>query len=75
MRVRFGKRILCAALAALSLAPAAYADDDPLNDPGVQKTLRAMAGASTWYHPDIFGMTDPTPSQQAAAVGSHQGQE
>jgi TPR repeat protein len=57
MRVRFGKRILCAAIAALILAPAVHADDDPLNDPGVQKTLRAMAGASTWYHPDIFGMT------------------
>jgi hypothetical protein len=30
-------------------------DDDPLNDPSVQKTLRAMADASTWYHPDLFG--------------------
>src|SRR5512142_2910607 len=32
-----------------------HADDDPLNDPSVQKTLRAMADASTWYHPDQFG--------------------
>ena len=30
-------------------------DDDPLNDPNVQKTLRAMNDASTWYHPDLFG--------------------
>lgn len=36
-------------------APAAHADDDPLNDPSVQKTLRAMSDASTWYHPDQFG--------------------
>jgi len=57
MRGSFGKRILCMMLAASVLAPAAYADDDPLNDPGVQKTLRAMAGVSTLYHPDIFGMT------------------
>jgi len=28
---------------------------DPLNDPEVQKTLRGMADASTWYHPDLFG--------------------
>ena len=33
----------------------AYAEDDPLNDPSVQKTLRAMKDASTWYHPDQFG--------------------
>jgi hypothetical protein len=32
-----------------------HADDDPLNDPVVQKTLRAMNDASTWYHPDLFG--------------------
>lgn len=36
-----------------SLAKAA--NNDPLNDPDVQKTLRAMADASTWYHPDLFG--------------------
>ncbi|MBS0582277.1 MAG: sel1 repeat family protein [Proteobacteria bacterium] len=57
MRGSFGKRILCAAIAVLALAPIAHADDDPLNDPGVQKTLRAMANASTWFHPDLFGMT------------------
>lgn len=28
---------------------------DPLKDPGVHKVLRAMANASTWYHPDLFG--------------------
>jgi hypothetical protein len=57
MRGSFGKRFLCAATAALILAPAAYADDNPLNDAGVQRTLRAMANASTWHHPDLFGMT------------------
>jgi len=31
------------------------AGDDPMNDPTVQKTLRAMNDASTWYHPDLFG--------------------
>jgi hypothetical protein len=36
-------------------AGAACAEDDPLNDPSVQQTLRAMADASTWYHPDQFG--------------------
>ena len=29
--------------------------DDMLKDPEVQKTLRAMNDASTWYHPDLFG--------------------
>ncbi len=33
----------------------AHADDDPLRDPAVQKTLRAMSNASIWYHPDQFG--------------------
>ena len=41
---------------AISFAFAAdVPDDDPLNDPSVQKTLRAMNDASTWYHPDLFG--------------------
>ena len=31
------------------------ANHDPLNDPDVQKVLRAMNDASTWYHPDLFG--------------------
>lgn len=57
MRGGFGKRILCATLIASALVPAAYASDDPLDDPGVQKTLRAMANTSTWFHPDLFGMT------------------
>src|SRR5262249_12112993 len=30
-------------------------EEDPLKDPAVQKTLRGMASASTWYHPDQFG--------------------
>lgn len=33
----------------------AHADDDPLNDPSVQKALRGMKDASTFYHPDQFG--------------------
>jgi hypothetical protein len=36
-------------------AASATTQDDPLNDPAVQKTLRAMNDASTWYHPDLFG--------------------
>src|SRR5262249_48095794 len=32
-----------------------HAEQDPLDDPSVQKTLRGMADASTWYHPDQFG--------------------
>ena len=47
---------LCASLIALlAVAGAAHAEDDPLNDPEVQRTLRGMANASTWYHPDLFG--------------------
>ena len=44
------------AILLLLLATAAVrAEDDPLDDPAVQKTLHAMADASTWYHPDQFG--------------------
>jgi hypothetical protein len=44
------------AILLLLLATAAvHAEDDPLDDPAVQKTLHAMADASTWYHPDQFG--------------------
>ncbi|HEY0232332.1 MAG TPA: sel1 repeat family protein [Dokdonella sp.] len=32
-----------------------FAADDPLDDPEVKKMLTAMANASTWYHPDLFG--------------------
>jgi len=54
------RRLLtCAALAVAmtvaTTAVAATAGDDPLNDPYMQKTLRAMRDASTWYHPDLFG--------------------
>lgn len=31
------------------------APDDQRNDPAIQKTLRAMDDASTWYHPDLYG--------------------
>jgi len=52
-----GRQYLAKSIASLLLLAAAsvHADDDPLNDPSVQKTLRGMADASTWYHPDLFG--------------------
>jgi hypothetical protein len=53
MRAKYGK--LWLAMIVLAYAGVAHAEDDPLNDPEVQKTLRAMADASTWYHPDQFG--------------------
>jgi hypothetical protein len=49
----------CLALIALFVlvgsALAQAKSSDPLNDPDVQKVLRGMADASTWYHPDLFG--------------------
>jgi hypothetical protein len=39
----------------LATVQPAYADDDPMQDPAIQKVLRAMGTASTWYHPDLFG--------------------
>src|SRR5579864_4401737 len=33
------------------------APGDPANDPEIQNTLTAMKNASTWHHPDLFGMT------------------
>ena len=55
MRGWFQQRWLAAVLILLASASIAQADEDPLNDPSVQKTLRAMSDASTWYHPDQFG--------------------
>lgn len=43
----------CALLAVTTAT--VQADEDPLKDAYVQKTLRAMNDASTWYHPDLFG--------------------
>ena len=54
MRGRPYRKTLVASLLLL-VAASAHADDDPLQDPSVQKTLRGMADASTWYHPDLFG--------------------
>jgi hypothetical protein len=55
----FGKhrfvRLTCAVLIALATSGMVHAEDDPLNDPEIQKTLRGMANASTWFHPDLFG--------------------
>ncbi len=47
------------AMFALGAVVTAHADDgamkDPMKDPEIQATLRAMNDASTWYHPDLFG--------------------
>jgi len=48
-------RKLFVAAAVLAVGAIAHAQDDPLDDPAVQKTLRGMSDASTWYHPDQFG--------------------
>ncbi|MEP6939291.1 MAG: sel1 repeat family protein [Rudaea sp.] len=53
MRGRICK--LVAAAVMLGLGVMAHAEDDPLNDPEIQNTLRGMANASTWFHPDLFG--------------------
>lgn len=55
MRGRWPHRKLGIALLALAAFGVAHAEEDPLNDPSVQKTLKAMSDASTWYHPDLFG--------------------
>ena len=56
MRVSKKYLRLCAGLLAMvSLAGIVHAEDDPFNDPEIQRTLRGMANASTWYHPDLFG--------------------
>lgn len=39
------------------MSTAIIAADDPSNDPEVQKTLKAMHNASTWFHPDLYGLT------------------
>lgn len=51
--VRFAVFLLASLMALASVAKAT--DQDPLNDPDVQKTLRGMKDANTWYHPDLFG--------------------
>jgi hypothetical protein len=35
----------------------AVAVDDPSSDPDVRKTIEAMHNASTWFHPDLYGLT------------------
>src|SRR5437899_10675907 len=39
----------------LDLSALTHAEDDQRNDPGVKRTLQAMKGTSTWFHPDLFG--------------------
>jgi len=56
--MRSGKKYAgyCAGMiAVLSVAALAHAEDDPLEEPGVQRALQAMAETSTWFHPDLFG--------------------
>src|SRR5689334_326130 len=55
MRRLWVRAALAAAMIAAATAVSASNGDDPLNDPYIQKTLRAMSDASTWYHPDLFG--------------------
>lgn len=46
----------CVGMIAMLFAVApAHAEDDALKEPGIQTRLRAMASASTWFHPDLFG--------------------
>ena len=55
MRRLWVRAALAAAMIVAATAVSASNGDDPLNDPYIQKTLRAMHDASTWYHPDLFG--------------------
>jgi hypothetical protein len=52
-------------------------NDDALNDPAVQRAIRAMANASTWFHPDLFGefagMRDYAHRQYASALKNFEG--
>lgn len=57
MHASFGKLIRCLAFAAVVTAPETRADEDPLGDPEVQTALHEVANMSTWYHPDLFGMS------------------
>jgi hypothetical protein len=54
MQVLLKAGLICTSILFLA---SARADDDPLNDPAVQRTLRAMRDASTVDHPDLYGMT------------------
>jgi hypothetical protein len=48
----------CTLLPAIALlAAGSCIAADPADDPQIQQTLRAMSLVSTWWHPDIFGMT------------------
>jgi hypothetical protein len=50
------ERIAAFLIGALSCL-GAIAADDASNDSEVQKTLKAMHNASTWFHPDLYGLT------------------
>lgn len=55
MNNQWRRRLALAGALAAVLVGVAHAEKDPLKDPDVQKTMRAMANASTWGHPDQFG--------------------
>lgn len=55
MQNQWMRRIALAGAMAAVMFGVAHAEQDPLKDPDVQKTMRAMANASTWGHPDQFG--------------------
>ncbi len=54
---RDARLIIAAFLLGFWATVSALAADDPAKDPEVQKTLEAMRHASTWFHPDLYGMT------------------
>lgn len=58
VRFRSGYAVrTCILLVGLTIISLVSAADDPAKDLEVQKTLQAMHNASTWFHPDLYGMT------------------
>lgn len=57
-------------LLGMLVCAAVIAADDPANDPDVQRTLEAMHNASTWFHPDLYGMTQGMQDYAAHRYGS-----
>lgn len=47
--------LVCACALPLAAMATEATPNDPSNDPTIQKQLRAMDDASTWYHPDLYG--------------------
>jgi len=53
--MRAGSSKLASAVFLLVVVATAHAEDDPLNDPAVQKLLLEMSLTPTAFHPDIYG--------------------